>query len=125
MQDIREDERELPGGGIVHDRRTPEERSATVAFIVATDRFMSGWGRAPGRSYFAVPVLQGQDACVIEDNMRNRSEMMRVRYVAANWRPKLHDGDHLSINRGGDPWTTPGWFAAQACRRRNEELAQR
>jgi hypothetical protein len=57
---------------------------------------------------------------IVEDNMRARSEMKRVRTVGKSWKPKLGDGDHLSIAEldpevGG--FFTPRWFAAQKQRR--------
>jgi len=79
------------------DKRTPEEKARTCGFVVATDRFMSGWGGAPGRSLFAVPFDSWELAHVIKDNMRHRSEMMRVRVVGKDYRPRLYSGDHLSI----------------------------
>jgi hypothetical protein len=90
--------RTLPGGGVVNDRRTPEQREATVGFVVATDSFMSGWGQASRVSYVAVPLPNhGDMPHIVEANMRARSEMKRVRFVAADWRPRLRAGDHLSI----------------------------
>ena len=92
----------LPGGGIVDDRRTPEERAQTVGFIVATDTVMSGWGRAPGRSIFALPVtlaeyLDGRTVRRIMERMEARPDMSRVRECGRDWRPRLRAGDHLSI----------------------------
>lgn len=81
----------------LNDRRTDAERESTIGFIVATDRFMSGWGHAPGRSYFAVAFSTWDEAATVEANMRRRSEMKRVRVVGADYRPKLTDADHLSI----------------------------
>ena len=92
----------LPGGGIVDDRRTPEERAQTAGFIVATDTVMSGWGRAPGRSIFALPVTlaelnDGRAVRRMTERMEARPEMSRVRECGRDWRPRLRAGDHLSI----------------------------
>ena len=84
------------------DNRTDEEKAATVGFVVATDSFMSGWGQAAGRSIFAVPIRSWQEADTVERNMKNRSEMKRVRVVGKNWRPRLSPGDHLSIRSCAD-----------------------
>ena len=97
------------------DRRTAEERKATAGFVVATDSFMSGWGKARGRSLFAVPFSheQAKEGLHerIADNMRDRSEMQRVRIVGADYRPRLYNGDHLSI-RGiaNGRWLERGGF---------------
>jgi len=90
-------EKQTNTGAIIDDRRTDEQREITWGFIVATDSFMSGWGMAKGKSYFAVPVANNEQARIVEANMRRRSEMKRVRFVLADYRPKLQAGDHLSI----------------------------
>lgn len=84
-------------GAVINDRRTDEDKAATIGFIVATDKFMSGWGGAPRRSLFAVPVRNREEIDIVEENMRRRREMKRVRFVSADWRPRLQQGDHLSI----------------------------
>ena len=94
--------RTLPGGGIIDDRRTPEEIEQTAGFYIATDSFMSGWGLAPGRSLFAVPVTvaelsDGETCKRIEERMERRPEFKRVRFVLRSYRPRLSDGDHLSL----------------------------
>ncbi len=81
----------------LNDRRTPAEIEATIGYVVATDRFMSGWGNAPERSIFAVAVSNMAEARIVERNMRNRSEMKYVRWWSKDTRPRLNNGDHLSI----------------------------
>ena len=83
---------------MIRDDRTDEEKAATVGFMVATDRFMSGWGHAPGRSIVAVPCVSADDAATVERRLILRSEMKRVRWASGNtYRPKLRAGDHLHI----------------------------
>ena len=98
--------------GIRNDRRTEADKAATVGFVVATDRFMSGWGQAPGSSYYAVPFSDWDQAVTVEANMRRRSEMKRVRVVGADYRPRLGAGDHLSIASmdGASRFYTVGGF---------------
>ncbi len=81
----------------IDDRRTPEEKLNTWRFVVATDSFLSGWGQAPGRSIYAIAVSDRDEANIVEENMRWRSEMKRVRLLWPEWKPKLHDGDHFAI----------------------------
>lgn len=84
---------------MIDDRRTSDEKAATVGFVVATDRFLSGWGLAPGRSLFAVPLRSWGQEPTVRRNMKQRSEMQRVRTVGRDY-PKtvrLGRGDHLSI----------------------------
>lgn len=90
--------RTLPSGAVIDDKRTPEERAATRFLAVATDRFMSGWGSAPGRSIFALACTTLAEAETCADNLGKRSDMTRVRIVEAPYRPHLRDGDHLSIS---------------------------
>ena len=88
---------ETKSGAVIDDRRTAKEVEQTIGYVVATDRFMSGWGHAPGRSLFAVPFRNHTEAAIVEQNMRRRSEMIRVRVVGEDYRPKLYRGDHFSI----------------------------
>ena len=99
MSDAEIGERELPGGGIIHDRRSPGEAEATIGFIVATDTFMSGWGKAPGRSLFAIPVRTSDEWDETLRFMHGRSDMKYVREVGRDYRPRLYAGDHLSIRK--------------------------
>ena len=79
------------------DDRTEEEKEKTLAFVVGTDRFLSGWGNAPGRSIYALPILDPNTSHVVLENMQNRSDMQRVRYVMKDYKPKLRNGDHYKI----------------------------
>lgn len=99
-------------GAIIDDRRTDEDKAATLFLVVATDSFMSGWGKAQGRSLFAVPCRDEAQAEIVADNMRHRSEMKRVRIVNRTWRPSLTSGDHLSIRDMSDcdRFYKPGGF---------------
>lgn len=94
--------RTTPSGAIIDDRRSAEDKARTVLLVVATDSFMSGWGHAPGKSYFAVPCASLEQAEIVEENMRHRSEMKRVRIVYKDYRPRLRAGDHLSIRNMSD-----------------------
>lgn len=104
--------RTLPGGGVIHDRRSPEEKAATRFFAVGTDSFMSGWGQAPGTSYFALPCKDAKEAKVCAENLKQRGDMKRVRIVSGDWRPHLKAGDHLSIRNRDEASRhyTPGGF---------------
>ena len=82
----------------IKDDRTREDVEKTKGFVVATDKFMSGWGSAPGKSYVAVPFISAEDRERIEIRMRRRPEMKRIRIVyGKKYRPSLHSGDHLHI----------------------------
>ena len=112
--ELNETERVLPGGGVVDDRRGADEREGTRFFTVGTDRFLSGWGKAPGRSYFALPCLTIEEAETCAENLRRRGDMLRVRIVGRGWRPKLGPGDHLSIRNREEAsrhYVKGGWEA--------------
>lgn len=117
---------------MIDDRRT-DKGTRPWGYMVATDAFMSGWGGASGgRSLYAVACLHTDDAAIIEDNFRNRSEFRRARWVLslkADGTPRVRMGpsDHLAIVDRGTAWAfyTRGYFADQACARRNRELANR
>lgn len=80
------------------DDRTEEQRQQTWGFVVATDSFMSGWGRADGgRSLYAVAVPDETRADDVEWRMDHRDEFKRVRVCLPDWRPRLYDSDHLHI----------------------------
>ena len=82
---------------IVNDKRTDEDRKATMGFVVAIDSFMSSWGEAKRRSIFAVPFRDFEQAARIETWLHDRSEMKRVRVVRFNWWPRLRNNDHLTV----------------------------
>ena len=80
------------------DDRTPDEVARTIGFWVATDRFLSGWGHAPGRSIVACPVTGWEDCDRVERVFHDRSEFLRVRYIVGqHYQPRLRSGDHLHI----------------------------
>ena len=81
----------------IRDSRSEEDKQRTIGFVVGTDSFMSGWGKAPGRSLFAVPFATESDGVLVRANMTDRTEMKRIRVVGAGWKPRLAQGDHLSI----------------------------
>jgi hypothetical protein len=104
---------------MIDDKRTEEERATTAGFVVGTDRFMSGWGLAPGRSLFAVPFRDYEEAVKLEAWMRGRGDMLRVRVVGRDYRPRLHEGDHLSIRHMWGDTPPP----CQACKGTGEAHA--
>lgn len=83
---------------IIKDDRTQEEIAATRGFVIATDKFMSGWGDAPHRSIVAVPFTDEEDKRKVMSRMEKRNEMKRVRLVyGKSYKPSLSGGDHLHI----------------------------
>lgn len=84
---------------IIEDRRTPLEKKTHKYLAVATDTFLSGWGKARhGYSYaaWAYDSLEGAQKQVA--HLKRRPEMKRVRLVTDYWRPR--GTGHLSIYIG-------------------------
>jgi len=77
------------------DRRTPQERSQTILYAVATDSFLSGWGNAPLRSLYAVACPTYPIVLDILARMRRRTDFQRVRLNL--YPPTVRPGDHLAI----------------------------
>lgn len=69
---------------IFKDDRTAEQMKTHNRLVVATDRFLSGWGKAEGGgSYAPWACTEGElEAC--ERWVRNREDMLRVRVVDAD-----------------------------------------
>ncbi len=83
---------------IIKDDRTPEEVTNTIGFVIATDKYMSGWGDAKGKSVVAVPFTSEQDKEKILNRMNLRNEMKRVRITyGKQYKPNLRQDDHLHI----------------------------
>ena len=84
---------------MIDDRRTKDTRKVedVELWVVATDKFMSGWGRAMGRSLVAYPA----DLCMHEQKkrliewMESRLDFLRVRENMNL--PRLGAADHLAI----------------------------
>ena len=77
-------------------------------YVTMTDRFMSGWGHASGKTNkFVVECKTLSEAKTIASNARRRKEMKYVRIVYSM--PKYSDQKYLvSLRRYedlGDIWT--------------------
>ncbi len=68
---------------IVDDRTANEKKTHTLG-VVGTDTFMSGWGLANNGMSYAVWACTSDDVDVIEERVRNRGDMKRVRIVTLN-----------------------------------------
>jgi hypothetical protein len=64
------------------DRRTEEQRHTHRWLVVATDRFMSGWGQAAGGKSVAAWACEGPtEAEKCHAAVASRKDMARVRIV--------------------------------------------
>ena len=80
--------------GITKDHRKTD-LDEPLTWAVATDKFMSGWGAAPDKSYVAYPIYSNEDEQKLIEWMKDRNDFIRVR-VNMNL-PRVKDGCHLSI----------------------------
>lgn len=85
---------------MIQNDMTQEEQETFQGFVVATDRFMSGWGMAPGKSYIATPYFSDADLKQVMEVLEGRKEMKHVRVVGRQWHPRLRSGDHCHIYDG-------------------------
>lgn len=79
------------------DDRTEDEKRTHPLLVVATDRFMSGWGEARDGLSYAAWACRSEDEYRVERWVRARIEMSRVRIVMAKgYRPGRYCA-HLHI----------------------------
>jgi hypothetical protein len=85
-----------PNPGKVDDLVTEHPR---YGYVYAQDKFMSGWGGAPGRSFYALAVDSPGEADVVRGNLHNRSEMTRIKFTESliPLKHRLRSGDHLRV----------------------------
>ena len=85
------------------DDKRENKTAPALGYIVATDKFMSGWGMARGgRSLFAVAVNTPDEAVTAENVINGRGDMIRPRLVQTlradgTPRVRMSDADHLSV----------------------------
>jgi hypothetical protein len=96
-----------PAGQINDRRRDPSHQPR--GFVVMRDKFMSGWGKAPGNSYYAIAVETENEGYVVIANAADRSEMKNVRW--SRTLPRIRANDHLSVT---DRHKAPRWFVPGA-----------
>jgi hypothetical protein len=91
--------------GQIDDDRTDNQKAATVALVVMTDAFLSGWGSGcPRVSYAAWPVYDRAHLGDAEARVRNRGEARRVRVVGPDYRPRIAGDCHLHIYDNEPDW---------------------
>lgn len=71
--------------------------NTNAGYLVATDKFLSGWGKAKGKSYICYDLtgLSGKQIDKLETWMRKRDDFKNVRY--AQKPPRCKDGDHVDV----------------------------
>ena len=87
----------------MQDDRTTEERDSHYLLVVATDKFMSGWGRCGnGGTSYAAWATDYDHVERVRAWVSRRGEMKRVRIVTARkWKPRGHGHAHIYVVREG------------------------
>ena len=81
---------------IVDDRNEEQKKTHTIIFV-GTDKFLSGWGQAQGGASYAGWACKSEDRYKVENWVRNRGDMLRVREVGNNYRPNPRYCAHFHI----------------------------
>lgn len=82
---------------IMQDDRNDEQLLSHPFLVIATDKFMSGWGLAEGgKSYMAWACRE----CDVDEaiaKLKARKEMYRLRLVYGSYRPKGKGHCHVYV----------------------------
>jgi hypothetical protein len=70
------------------DDRTTEQKKTHKWLVTATDKFMSGWGKASQGKSKVAWACEGKDLDKVERWVNNRSDMSYVNVTQGNWYPK-------------------------------------
>jgi hypothetical protein len=93
------------------ERLHKEEKEMTDKkkyYVAMTDKFMSGWGKAEGKTNKHVIVCNSYDqAKIVERNAKDRSEMKYVNIRST----KPHYNEHAVITTWADKKKAPRWFS--------------
>lgn len=61
-----------------NDRRSDQQKAQTRYFVNVTDKAMSGWGKAPDRSFYCIACPDMETAQEVESRCDQREEFKRV-----------------------------------------------
>lgn len=109
--------RKLKGEATSPFIRSRREIPDAPFYVLSNDTFMSGWGWAQGRiNTVILPAYSLEEAEIIAENARNRSDQQRVRIVGN--KPKLRRDVHYSLltRENAGRWYEPGGFGGFADR---------
>jgi len=79
------------------DDRTPNEKKTHNWIVAATDSFLSGWGKAKGGSSYFGWACKYKNLDQVENWVRSRGDMKRVRIVGPSWRPIGKGHTHIYV----------------------------
>ena len=100
----------MAGSTTIETARELPPLSESPCFVLANDKFMSGWGSATGKvNVVILPCASLAEAYVVAQNARDRSDMRRVRIVAYK-KPRLQSRGKLyslMTRDDADRWYSP------------------
>ena len=80
-------------------------------FVVAIDRFLSGWGAAADKLALCVIACNSlEEANIVRDNAKNRSDMINVRVVTRKPYQYYKNDSYFVQNMTKE--NLPNWFEA-------------
>ena len=79
------------------DERTKEQKESHPLVVLGTDTFLSGWGRAENGASYAGWACRLEDEYKVERWVRNRGDMIRLRFVGKGYRPNPFYCAHCHI----------------------------
>ena len=82
---------------IFQDDRTPEQKKTHTLIVLATDRFMSGWGMADAGASYAGWACTPELVDTVERRIRARGDMSHVRIVGNDYRPRGAKHVHIYV----------------------------
>jgi hypothetical protein len=79
------------------DDRTDAQKQTHTWIVAGTDRFMSGWGRAEGGTSYAAWACKPEHRREVLNWVESRGDMLRVREVSPDWRPRGKGHTHIYV----------------------------
>lgn len=87
----------------IEDDRTEEQKTTHTVLVVATDRALSGWGKAAGGKSYAAWACKPEHEKDVLEWVERRHDMTRVRVVYGSYRPSAAGHLHVYYVRPDHP----------------------
>lgn len=85
------------------DDRTQEQKKTHTWLITATDKFMSGWGKASGGLSKCAWACKPENVDKVLQWVKNRSDMKYVNVTNNNWYPRNAEHVHIYVVKDNHP----------------------
>ncbi len=83
---------------LIQDDRTDEQKTQLRILVVATDKMLSGWGKAKGGMSYAAWATDEANLERTRSMVESRREMKRVRVIYGDYRPKGKGHLHVYVS---------------------------